>query len=139
MRAGDALLTVASWQLLLAAGPLLGASVWLERSEAIAWSPRFLLLLVLLGMGTALALALWYWLIQREEVGRLSLFLFLIPLFGLMWARLFFDERIGALEGAGIGFTLTAILLALTGAPRESGIQWPSEVDLPSSRPGDRA
>ena len=139
MRAGEALLTVAAWQLLLAAGPLLAGSIWFERSEAITWSPRFLLLLGLLGMGTALALALWYWLVQREEVSRLSLFLFLTPLFGLMWARVFFGERVGALEGTGIALTLAGVLLALRVAPRESGIRWMDGVDLPSSRPGDRA
>lgn len=139
MRAGDALLTVAAWQLLLAAATLFAASTWLEQGETIDWSPRFLLLLVLLGMGTALALALWYWLVQREELGRLSLSLFLTPLFGLLWARVFFDERLSVLESAGIALTLGAILLALTDTPRESGIRRTSAIDLSWSGPDDRA
>ena len=113
MRAGDALLAVAAWQLLLAAAAILGTSFWVERGAMIVWSGGFWLLLVALGVSTAFAQSLWYWLVQREEVGRLSVYLFLIPFFGLLLAWLFFDEQVGVFEATGIAVTLSAILLAL--------------------------
>lgn len=32
---------------------------------------------------SAFAIAVWYWLVQRDEVGRLSLLLFLVPVLGI--------------------------------------------------------
>lgn len=62
-------------------------------------------------VGAAFPTAGWYWLVQRHDVGRLSLFLFLVPIFGLAIATLTFGERVGPLEGLGVFATLAGIAL----------------------------
>ena len=109
---GDAVLRVAAWQLLIGALPLLAVSVWLEPAR-VSWQPAFIGLLAFLSLvGTALALSLWYWLIQRSSIGSLSLLLFSVPLIGLVLATLFFGERVGPVEAAGVALTLGALAIA---------------------------
>jgi drug/metabolite transporter (DMT)-like permease len=80
---------------------------------SITWQPAFLGLLAFLGLvGTAFTLSLWYWLIQRGDVGSLSLLLFAVPLIGLVLAAVFFGERIGGVEMMGVAMTVAALALA---------------------------
>lgn len=112
--AGDALLSVAAWQLTLGALPLLAAAQWLEPGQEITWTPSFIAALTFLAVpGTAFALALWYWLVQREPVRRLAGFMFLVPIAGLALAWVFFGETVSGLQAAGVAVTLVGILLAL--------------------------
>jgi drug/metabolite transporter (DMT)-like permease len=117
---GDALLRVAAWQLLLGGLPLLAVSAWAEPAPLV-WGPAFLALLVFLGLvGAAFALSLWYWLIQRGDVGTLSLLLFSVPLIGLVLAAVFFGERIGPVEATGVAVTLTALAITALGSRRRA-------------------
>lgn len=109
---GEAMLGFAVWQLLIGSIPLLALSAWFERGQPIEWSPTFAgLLLFLAFVGTAFTTALWYWLVQRDEVGRLSLVLFLVPVLGLLLAATLFGERIGGLEAAGVALALAGTLV----------------------------
>ncbi|NIW37893.1 MAG: EamA family transporter [Gemmatimonadetes bacterium] len=108
--AGDALVRVAGWQFLIGSVPLLALSAWLEGGAGIEWNGRFMLLLIFLALiGTAGAVSLWYWLIQRDEVGRLSLLLFMVPVLGLGLAVAVFRERIGPHQAVGIAVTLAGL------------------------------
>lgn len=60
-------------------------------------------------VGTSLASALWYWLVQRDDLGRLAMYLFLVPVLGLTIAALAFGERIGLLESTGVALTIAGI------------------------------
>jgi len=120
MEAGESVVQVVAWQMLLGGVPLLAASAWLEPEAAIAWSGAFAAELLFLGViGSALALWLWYWLVQRDEVGRLSLLLFAVPLLGLLLAVLFFQESLGPLEVGGVAATLGATLIVVRDSLRE--------------------
>jgi len=132
MEAGAALVPVVAWQMLLGGVPLLTLSGWLEPEAAIAWNGVFTALLLFLGMvGSALALWLWYWLVQREEVGRLSLLLFVVPLLGLLFAVLFFDEPVGALEAGGVAVTLGATLIVVRETVRENATGQKAPMNIP--------
>ncbi|MFQ5690808.1 MAG: EamA family transporter, partial [Gemmatimonadota bacterium] len=112
MEAGASLVQVVAWQMLLGGVPLLAVSAWLEPEAAIAWSGAFTAELLFLGVvGSALAAWLWYWLVQRDEVGRLSLLLFAVPLLGLALAVPLFHEPLGPLEIGGVAATLGATLI----------------------------
>ena len=63
--------------------------------------------------GTALSTWLWFWLLQRTEAGRLSLYLFLVPVFGLLIAMGGFGERLNALQGGGVTLILLAVALSV--------------------------
>lgn len=122
-RPGRDVLSVAAWQFLLAAPLLFVLSAWREPREAIVWTRSFALLLGFLAAGTtAAATALWYWLVQQEEVSRLSLVLFLVPVIGLALGVTVFGERVGlasvigvVLIVAGVG---TAALARMRGTRR---------------------
>ena len=117
--AGEHLLAVAGWQLTIGSFPLLAASVWLERARPIAWSPVFIGLLLFLALvGTSFTTGLWYWLVQRDDVGRLSVVLLLAPVLGLLLAAAVFGERIGLVEFAGIGLAIAGTIVAAWGSFR---------------------
>jgi O-acetylserine/cysteine efflux transporter len=108
--AGSAFLSVAAWQLIMGGGVLLALSGGFERGAAIVWSPAFVALLLFLGLvGTGVALATWYWLVQREEVGRLGLLLFLVPVLGFLVGILTFGEPVRVQEVVGVGLTVTGL------------------------------
>jgi len=106
----SAVLQVSAWQLVIGSLPLLGGAAHVERTARVNWDPRFIGLLLFLALvGTAFPTAAWYWLVQRHDVGRLSLFLFLVPVLGLAIATLAFGERVGPLGGLGVLVTLAGI------------------------------
>lgn len=119
---GAAVLRVVAWQMLVGSLPLFLLSFWMEGDEAITWAPRLVWLLVLIAVpGTALATSLWYWLVQHSEVGRLSLFLFLIPILGLLLAIVAFGERPAGADLAGAMLVLVGLLLTLRQSSRNTG------------------
>ncbi|HZQ10419.1 MAG TPA: DMT family transporter [Anaerolineae bacterium] len=96
------LLVVAAWQLLFGSVPLFTLAAWTERNTSIIWNFEFIVLLVFLALvGTAFLNAAWYWLLQFDDVSRLSLFFLLTPTFGLILAALVFGETIGIFEIMG--------------------------------------
>ncbi len=104
----------AGWQLIIGSTPLLVASAVVERGSPVIWSNTFIALLLFLALvGTSFATALWYWLIERTEVGRLTLFLFLTPVLGLALAVMVFGERVSVVESTGIGITLLGVGVTL--------------------------
>ena len=112
-RPGLEVLRVAAWQYLLGSLVLFLLAAWLEPGESITWTRSFVLLLVLLGGGTtAAATGLWYWLVQREEVSRLSLVLFLVPVAGVALGISLFGERIAPIQVTGILLILAGVAVA---------------------------
>ena len=99
----DELLAVTGWQLVFGSLPLLGAAALLEPVGETTWGAAFAGMLLFLSLGgTALSTTLWFWLLGHGDVGRLSLFLFLVPVLGLGFAWVVFDEQVAPLEAAGM-------------------------------------
>lgn len=111
----NVLLAVAAWQLLVGGVPLFALAAWTERDASIVWNYEFIALLLFLALaGTALMNAAWYWLLQFDDVSRLSLFFLLTPAFGLILAALVFGETIGLVEIMGAATIVVGIgILAL--------------------------
>ncbi len=104
------LLALTAWQLIIGSLPLLVVSAVIERDVTIVWNGTFVGLLLFLALiGTALATAVWYWLVRHNDVGRLTMFFFLVPIFGLALAALVFGETVGLAEGAGVVVLLAGI------------------------------
>lgn len=113
------LLALTGWQLLVGGLLLLAASAIFERDSPIVWSARFLGVLLFLSLaGTSLATAVWYWLVRREELGRLTVFLYLVPVFGLAVSQAVYGEEIRLAAGAGIVMVLSGIGIAVAEAWR---------------------
>lgn len=104
-------LTLTAWQLLLGSLPLLAVSAIAERGARVTWNIEFVGALLFLALvGTALASAVWFWLVQHGEVSRLSLFLYLVPVFGLALAAWVLGERVSGPEVLG-GLLIVAAVL----------------------------
>ena len=69
--------------------------------------------------GTALTTVLWYRVLQDDEVGRLSLLLFLIPVLGLALAVALFGESVGPFKATGVIATIGALVIATRRAARQ--------------------
>lgn len=116
---GPSVLQVAAWQLLLGALPLFGVSWLVEGDRPVTWSPVFVgALLSLAVIGTALATALWYWLLQREDLGRLSPSLFLVPVFSLLLGRIIFQERLSWIQYLAVVPILAALIIVARESPK---------------------
>ncbi len=114
LRPGDDLMSLTAWQLVAGSVVLLGLSAVFEPRGTIAWTGGFVGLLLFLALaGTALSTWLWFWLLQRTEAGRLSLYLFLVPVFGLLIAMGGFGERLNVLQGGGVTLILLAVALSV--------------------------
>ena len=104
-------LTITAWQLIVGSLPLLALSAVVERGVGVIWNAEFIILLLFLALvGTSLAAAVWYALVQRDDVGRLTLFFFLVPVFGLAIAVVIFGEQVSLLQGLGAALTVAAMV-----------------------------
>lgn len=131
MQLGRHAVAVATWQFLLASVALAALSVRMEPQSTIHWTMEFALLLALLAGGsTAAATALWYWLIQREEVSRLSLVLFLVPVAGLGLGMALFAERVTPIQTGGIVLVFGGVAAAALLRSRKSHERRPSPVGV---------
>lgn len=102
MNLGPDLLAGAAWQLILGSLPLFAGSALVEQGARVRWNGEFVALLLFLALiGTSFATALWYWLLQREAVGRLTLFLFLVPVVGLGIGAFVLGEPVSLVAGGG--------------------------------------
>lgn len=118
LRPGRYLLTLSAWQLLLGSLPLFGVSLGWEPGS-VHFGLGFTLWLLFLALaGTAFVTAGWYWLIQEGDLGQLSNYLFLVPVFGLILAALFLGERFTPVQGAGLSLVLAGIGVAIRGERR---------------------
>ncbi|MFY9152373.1 MAG: DMT family transporter, partial [Prolixibacteraceae bacterium] len=114
LKPGIDLISFTGWQLIAGSGPLLAGSFFFESGSSITWSGFFIGLVIFLGLiGTALTEIIWFWLLQKYDASRLSLYLFLIPVFGLLIAFIAFKETLKTLELTGILIVITAIGLSV--------------------------
>jgi len=107
-------------QLLVGAFALAVAARIVEPSERITWNLPFVVTLVTLAvLGTAVAFVLWFSLLRRAELNRLNTYTFLTPVFGLLIAALFYEERLSPLEWSGASLVILAVVVSsrATGSP----------------------
>lgn len=114
---------MSAWQLVLGGLPLLALSLLAERDAAVTWTATFAVLLIGLALaGTALPYVAWNHLARQEEIGRLTLFRFLVPVLGVALAMVLFGERFGPTEVAGLAVATAAVGIALAAAPARSSV-----------------
>lgn len=110
---------VAAWQLLLGGAALFAVSAVLEPQAPVRWAAPFVgLLLFLAVIGTALTTVVWYWLVQRDDVGRLSIALFFVPAVGLGLGTALFGERLEHAQVLGVALILSALAVLMLGGKR---------------------
>lgn len=106
------------FQMLIGALPLSLLSMLTEDVSSLAWSVEFALILLSLSVfGTSLAFWLWFAVLERVGLNQANAFTFLVPLLGLTLGAVFFGERFGPIQGAGLVLALTGIVLVQRGTP----------------------
>jgi probable blue pigment (indigoidine) exporter len=110
LRPGRHLAALTGWQLIIGSLPLLALSLFYEAGQRISWESSFFGLLLFLALaGTALTTLLWFWLLQKSEAGSLSLYLFLVPIFGLLIAYAVYGETLERVQVIGVLLILAGI------------------------------
>src|SRR5260221_11192202 len=90
--------------------PLFGLSFLFEKRLTVQWNLAFIGILLALGLvGSAFTIVLWVWLPQKDESGRLSLYLLLNPVFAIIAPFAAFRQRLGLIEVWGVAFILAGI------------------------------
>lgn len=118
--AGAELLRIVTWQLLLGSVPLFAASLASESWRSVHFNGPFVLTALVLGMlGTAFVNYAWYRVIQKEDVSRVGMFFFLVPVIGLLSGVLLFGEKITGIQAAGAVVTVVALAFLRSAPPRE--------------------
>lgn len=116
LQPGSDLLALTAWQLILGSLPLLALSALVEKEARITWSLPFSALLLFLALAaTALSTVGWFWLLQHYEAGTLSLYLFLVPIAGVLLAYLVRGETLGPTRIAGVLLVLAGLGAAASG------------------------
>jgi drug/metabolite transporter (DMT)-like permease len=105
----DAVMTM-GLQLLIGAVPLAVLSLLTEDVSSMIWSPDLVVILVILSIaGTSIAFWLWFEVLENVELNRANAFTFLVPILGLAIGAVFFEERFGWNQAAGIALILAGI------------------------------
>jgi drug/metabolite transporter (DMT)-like permease len=111
VRLSGSLLSFTSWQLLIGGAGLLILSVAIGEPP-VDWNWNFTGILVLLAVfNSAIGNCAWFFLLQREKAGKLSIYLFLTPVLGVAWALVFEGERPAITSLAGGVLVLFAVVL----------------------------
>ena len=113
------LLGLVVWGALVPPLPFLAASYWLEGPAEmvnalnhLSWL-SLLAILYLALMATIVGYGLWGRLMQRYPVAQVAPLTLLVPVVGLLAARLLLDERLQGGQWVGIGLVLAGLLVNL--------------------------
>ncbi|MCY0906217.1 DMT family transporter [Arthrobacter sp. H14-L1] len=94
---------------------LAGAALVVEGPPAIDWTPRFMIVLGFLGLvATAATTLAWFVEAQRSPLASLTVWMFLIPVFGLLIGVVVLGERPTAWTWLGVALVLVSMWVALT-------------------------
>jgi probable blue pigment (indigoidine) exporter len=106
-------IAINGWQVLLGGFLLLPVTLLTADFAATKWNSAFWLsVLWLVGPVSIFALQLWFFLVKKDAV-RASLWLFLCPVFGFVYASVLLGEPITAYTYAGTAMVIGGLYLAL--------------------------
>lgn len=104
------------FQMLIGAVPLAFLLMLTEDVSSLAWSAEFVLVLASLSvLGTSLAFWLWFAALEEVSLNQANAFTFLVPLIGLALGAVFFGERFGWIQSAGLVLIVTGVVLVQRG------------------------
>lgn len=108
---------VSGWHFILGGG-LLGLLAAVEEGRpAIAWTPRFVVVLAFLALvATAAAFVAWFTEAQRAPLAALTAWTFLVPVFGVIFGALLLGERPDAWTTSGLGLVLVSLWMVVSGS-----------------------
>ncbi|QGH33623.1 EamA family transporter [Gracilibacillus salitolerans] len=102
---------VTAYQMLAGGVLLLLASAFFEQVEMVITPSSVFIVLWLAVMASIVQFAVWFFLLQNENPGKVSSFLFLAPLFGVLFGWLLLDEQLHISTLIGGSIILVGIYL----------------------------
>ncbi|SFL59381.1 Threonine/homoserine efflux transporter RhtA [Gracilibacillus orientalis] len=102
---------ITAYQMLTGGLLLLLASALFEKVELVITSSSILIVLWLAIMASIVQFAVWFFLLQKENPGKVSSFLFLAPLFGVLFGWILLDEQLHLSTLIGGAIILVGIYL----------------------------
>jgi len=135
--AGVDVVVASAAHFLFGGGVLAVVALIVEGVPHIAWTPRFVLVLAFLGVvATAATTLAWFVEAQRCPLSSLTVWMFLIPVFGLLIGIAALGERPDAWTGTGIVLVLVSMWVAMTkqAAPDAEPPGHQRDLALPGSR-----
>ena len=105
------LLRIVTRQLVLGGLILLIASSITEDWNSITFNLTFIGVIILLGViGTGILNFAWYTIIQWEDVGKVSMYFFLVPVIGFFSGVVFYKESVQAIQVIGSVVIIIAMI-----------------------------
>ncbi|MCF6266375.1 MAG: DMT family transporter [Desulfuromusa sp.] len=93
LKLSESLLAFSAWQLILGGAVLIVLSL-LMKEPVIQWNLEFFGILIILAIFNSAVISCgWFWLLQQVKAGELAIYLFLVPVLGVLWAYLFRGEQ----------------------------------------------
>ena len=127
---------VSAWHFVLGGVGLVVVAAAAEGAPRIMWTSRFVAVLAVLGLiGTAWAFLMWFREAQRCELGTLSAWTFLTPVFGIGFGVVLLGEQPGGWTAAGLVLVLASLWFVLRRRPAGQLRSSPGDSDLPSPPP----
>lgn len=102
-------MVITGWQLALGGAVLLAVGLAGGGADGLVWSPAGAALLAYLAVLSAVAFTVWTMLLKEHSVGRVTIYMFLIPVFGSLLSALVLRENVLTLRN------LCALLLVCAG------------------------
>lgn len=104
------------WQMAVG-GAVLLASGWLAGGQMSAFTPASAALMAYMALLSALAFSIWSALLKHNPVGQVTIFNFLIPVFGVSLSAIFLGEDVFALKN-GVALLLVCVGIWLVTAEK---------------------
>tara|TARA_R110000772_G_scaffold22812_6_gene61579 strand:+ start:353 stop:1264 length:912 start_codon:yes stop_codon:yes gene_type:complete len=109
------------WQLVFGSFFLASLGLMVEDFGAVQWNVTFIMSLLILALpGTALVFWLWCRVLSSVELNQANAFNFLVPIFGLLFGVIFFQEGFGVFAIVGVVLTILGIIL----------VNWPGNTSV---------
>jgi drug/metabolite transporter (DMT)-like permease len=104
-------LYITSWQMLLGGGAMLAVGAAFVGFLPFVFTRETLFMLLYLAFLSAIGFVLWNNVMKYNKVGSISMYLFLIPVFGVIMSALLLGEEMHLIVLAALGMVVSGIIL----------------------------
>jgi drug/metabolite transporter (DMT)-like permease len=104
-------LYITSWQMLIGGGAMLLIGVTFAGVLPFAFTLKSIMMLLYLAFLSALGFVLWNNVMKYNKVGRISMYLFLVPVFGVILSALMLSEEIHLIVLLALGLVVSGIVI----------------------------
>jgi drug/metabolite transporter (DMT)-like permease len=112
-------LYITSWQMLIGGGAMLLLGGAFAGILPFAFSLKTILMLLYLAFLSALGFVLWNNVMKYNKVGKISMYLFLVPIFGVFLSALMLGEEIHLIVLLALGLVVSGIVIVNRGKSSE--------------------